>query len=483
MVILQPAKTEGIWWEVEQTLARVGPERTLVCMVNFQGRQNDYEDFRLRAEATSRHRLPRSVGNFDAPTFLYFDADWTPHVAEIGYLSPLLWIFLHRAADFDGTLAPILDRAAGATSPPEKPRPARRGLRLLGFAECIFLFWAWYILASYCRLKVNRAVAPASAVEIAENVTSHSLSPAEIARKEAGPAAVIYGGRGVDYRIALEPGWRHLPPQQGQDLRFEADGGVSLAIIAAPVEDLSQYPEKYSESVGARLGVPITITSRSEQVFEGRKWLDFATRIDREGKTILQRIRVISDATGMLVFIGAYPPNDFPLERRVVRAFDSLVPPGAANLDAGRPVIFSGIALDYQIRLDHEWSRIKPPTNGDIAFATRGGAQIELRGGRARESLDEFPSLLIASIEKAFPARAKVVRNETRPVNGLEWREIDFEIAADAGPIERLVRAHSGDKGTLIAVATAKASDRQALASIRQALESLALPKVAGSRP
>jgi hypothetical protein len=481
LVILQPAKTEGIWWEIEQTLTRVGPERTLVCMVNFKNRQNDYEDFRLRAEATSRHSLPRSVGNSDAPTFLYFEADRSPHLVELSYLSPLLWVFLHRAADFDHTLGPILDRVKGGPAPaPSLPR-IHRGMRLLGLVECVFLFYVWSALAIFCRQKVDRALAPS--LQIATGVPVRPLSPAGSAREESAPIAVVYAGRSNDYRIALEAGWRHLPPQQGQDLRFEAGDGVSLTITMGPPEDLGRFPEKFADAVRAKLGSPVALDSRAELVLVGRKWLDFLIRFEREGKSTSEHVRVSSDEGGAIMLLGGFPSSDPLAAKKVRRAFDSLALSGPANSLSGLPATFTGIALDYQITLDGEWSRVKPPAKCDIAFTTRGSAELEVVAGPARESLDAFPAQFLASIEKNFPGRVKVVRNEMAIYNNRIWREIDLKIAIDGGPIERRVRAYSGDEGTLIALATAKEADEKAILSIQKAFDSLILPKAAGLKP
>jgi hypothetical protein len=54
IVVLQPAKTEGIWWEVQKTAAAVEPQRLLICLVNFYRRQDDYETFRLKIDDSCR---------------------------------------------------------------------------------------------------------------------------------------------------------------------------------------------------------------------------------------------------------------------------------------------------------------------------------------------------------------------------------------------------------------------------------------------
>ncbi len=67
------------------------------------------------------------------------------------------------------------------------PRPGRRldhpapaappgtsGLVLMGFAECFFLYMAWYSIADFFRLKVDQAVMPPASVAIVEDSTVSS---------------------------------------------------------------------------------------------------------------------------------------------------------------------------------------------------------------------------------------------------------------------------------------------------------------------
>ncbi len=113
-VVLQPAGTKGFRWELYQVLSRAEPRKILLCLTNYAGRQNDYEDLRLTAESVEGWRLPRSVGNLLTPQFLFFRDDRTPVLHEVSYLSPLLWPFLSCVADLDHTLAGFVDRERDA---------------------------------------------------------------------------------------------------------------------------------------------------------------------------------------------------------------------------------------------------------------------------------------------------------------------------------------------------------------------------------
>lgn len=109
-VLLQPSSTEGIWWEVEQTLKTVKPNRVLMCLVNYVGRQNDYETFRLRLEQLLPEgtEAPRSVGYNRAITFFCFDSHWEPRQLYLKYYSKFLWPLRFQAINFMRSLEPFL---------------------------------------------------------------------------------------------------------------------------------------------------------------------------------------------------------------------------------------------------------------------------------------------------------------------------------------------------------------------------------------
>jgi len=108
IVLLQPAQTEGVWWEVEKTLQQVDPRKVLFCMVNFHRKQNDYEKFRLRAEKFLQHPLPKNVSYTTTPAFIYFDQDWRPSLQEVSCHPPVIWPLLGEPVDLNYTLAPFL---------------------------------------------------------------------------------------------------------------------------------------------------------------------------------------------------------------------------------------------------------------------------------------------------------------------------------------------------------------------------------------
>jgi len=105
LVVLQPSSTEGIWWEINQSLNMVEPNHLFLCMVNYKGHQNFYEDFRLRIEDLKAEiKLPRFIGNSKEICFFRFDKTYTPQLLRLKYKSFINWPFQGNAADLKKTL-------------------------------------------------------------------------------------------------------------------------------------------------------------------------------------------------------------------------------------------------------------------------------------------------------------------------------------------------------------------------------------------
>lgn len=121
VVLLQPASTEGIWWEVERSIRTVQPQCLLFCMVDYRDRQNDYESFRLRLEKLLPDaRVPRGIGCKRHISFFRFEKDWQPVELPLVYHWRLAWPFRNRAVNFRRTLKPFLV-AAGVIDERGKP--------------------------------------------------------------------------------------------------------------------------------------------------------------------------------------------------------------------------------------------------------------------------------------------------------------------------------------------------------------------------
>jgi hypothetical protein len=119
VIVLQPGRSRGIWWEIETCVRTLPPEKLLFCLSGLENSAEAYDEFRARLEGIINRPLPRNIGN---RRFICFDPNWNPQALSITYSSPLLWTFLGSAVDFPRTLWPFLSKRF-ASRFPQKPPP------------------------------------------------------------------------------------------------------------------------------------------------------------------------------------------------------------------------------------------------------------------------------------------------------------------------------------------------------------------------
>jgi hypothetical protein len=143
VVVVVVGKSPGIWWEIEQALRDVKPERLLIFLPYVDeeaerkpsfwkrfylsmrqqtttrrtrprleaGRQERYRIFRERAKSILPCRLPDSIGRSQ---FIAFDANWSPWLLRTkrSYFLQIAMIELWESTsiDFQKTLHPFIKR-------------------------------------------------------------------------------------------------------------------------------------------------------------------------------------------------------------------------------------------------------------------------------------------------------------------------------------------------------------------------------------
>jgi hypothetical protein len=96
-VVLQPARSEGVRWEMEKVFSLVLRHKILLSMLNFKNRPNRYEELRYWMQKEYGVRLPVALPFLDTLACIYFEADGTARTQAICYRSPLLWSFTGNA--------------------------------------------------------------------------------------------------------------------------------------------------------------------------------------------------------------------------------------------------------------------------------------------------------------------------------------------------------------------------------------------------
>lgn len=93
LVILRAGNTEGLWWEIAESVKRVKPEK-LIFLIPLN--RNGYEKFREQAETHFPSRLPEYEGwRIPVTTIravLFFDKDWTSHLLPVQQTVSEYWL-------------------------------------------------------------------------------------------------------------------------------------------------------------------------------------------------------------------------------------------------------------------------------------------------------------------------------------------------------------------------------------------------------
>lgn len=164
LVVLRLGKTEGFWWEVEQSASRLDPRR-LVFLVPLGRKQ--YDEFRKRAEKYFPKGLPdysssplrRIFGKrVDGKVrgLIYFESDWTPVFVNL-YKVRWQWDYKfhmmsrHYLANiYDWALGPVFVQLCAEWKPPSR-RPLMIAFKSLGYvlssAICLGLFGGLLVLS------------------------------------------------------------------------------------------------------------------------------------------------------------------------------------------------------------------------------------------------------------------------------------------------------------------------------------------------
>ena len=248
-VVLQPASTEGVWWEVERVLQRVAPEKILFCLVNFFQRPNDYEAFQLRADKLLQQPLPHAAGLTSTPAFLFFRADGTPCLVATSYRRPLAWPLLGNPVDLATTLLSFLaaEQAGSAAAPVVPQRPhgisfaSHCGASLTYLVLLVVLPLAWAAINPWRDLTPVANAVQQNPLPVHEN--QNAVSPTPVAKLLAEADQLFSAGKVAEAKAAVEAALV-LEPNNGdahgyRGIFLKAEG--KLAEAAAEVQQATVF--------------------------------------------------------------------------------------------------------------------------------------------------------------------------------------------------------------------------------------------------
>jgi hypothetical protein len=161
MVVLQPSDSGGIRWEVERVLTTVAPQKILLCVQLFDGRQGRYDQFRVWVEERVGVKLPRPLGD---TMFIFFDCDWQAKRLRLCKRLPVFWPISSCAISFKQTLAPFLASAIGSRS--HLPiRPATRVSQAFWSVTAV-VTWSLLLTLPWILIDMNAAIVGTVGIQI-----------------------------------------------------------------------------------------------------------------------------------------------------------------------------------------------------------------------------------------------------------------------------------------------------------------------------
>ncbi|MGP1345452.1 MAG: DUF4339 domain-containing protein [Phycisphaerales bacterium] len=235
-VLLQPAQSEGMAWELRRICETVPLERVLINIPTIGGAANDYENLIAIVEPALGVRFPRSAPFCPRPVFLWFERDGAIRWSEASYRSPASWLFRGDAVDLEYTLRPFLQGMHGGER--EQPRAPRR----FGWPHSMA---ALLCLAGWLGL-FGLVLTPSNPTPSGPMAGSRSVS-----------------GVAPSYAIDIPISWDEITPTDPSIRRhFRKHGVGGIAIITtADHEDFSQFTQADTQDFAEEVGSMIQASS------------------------------------------------------------------------------------------------------------------------------------------------------------------------------------------------------------------------------
>jgi len=290
-VVIQPAPSEGVHWELSTVREKVAPTRVLLCLISYWNNPEYYEELCSVVAETLHVDLPRSIPYLKRPAFVYFDEQWNPHVQELSYKNPMLWPVTQDGADLHYSLAPFISGMQGSGHQPARPPrwiggPSSWVASIAAIALGIILLVVPHLLVAFSGEMIKLATG-------GKLSASHGASSL---RDVTNSAKITLHGIAVPYQIQLPQSMVTVKPPNAQTeyWRTNSDDTLQIQIIAdKQTEDLSTFQQQRLQAYKQEEATA-HVDSQRTFVQNGISWME--TRLNVTLKAGIQ-IREIDRAT------------------------------------------------------------------------------------------------------------------------------------------------------------------------------------------
>jgi hypothetical protein len=420
-VILQPAQTEGVRWEIEKVFSLVPRHKILLSMLNFKDRPNLYEEFRSWMKQEHKVALPLALPFQDTPACIYFEADGTVRAQPICYRSPLLWSFIGNAVHVRKTFDPFIRGLHGGRRElPEHPRksPLQAAFSIPLAVGTVFGFGALLGLIQVIVLPHARIATDIAGDRFREVMPAVALKSAEL---------TAYRGRAIPYEFRLDSEWKLAPiPTDAKDTEYLFDyrGGLGkLEVIS--IKDV-RFNDLYSDSfpMGNRRALETRVRQQvpgATVELTGSHWVEINGRQWRKLSFVQRYSGVLSETRHSLYSSG--PSGSLLVQ---------IIMPNHEHYDAVREGVFA---------------TLKPPESDidRLLHSSSGGKPTEYRGKKATFALMLNPAWGAFDLEKGLAEIGKLgqrLKEVSGDVTDSVFRLGDspnfatLEVTADTGDLD-----------------------------------------------
>lgn len=326
VVIVQPAPTSGMQWELIQLKQIVPPNRLLFSLVRYWDDPEAYDALVLTIAETMGVELPRQVPFLDGPAFAVLDDAWRSSLLEVSYRSPLVWSFTGDAADLSYSLAPFVRNIEAEVREPPRPR------RVLNRPTAVVVSSVGLAVALGVTIAIGFA-AQAVVRPLLGTPYVEGYLAGRTARAALDEPMVSVEGRAVAYAINVPASFVGMPLDQPllEVARKATGGDFQIQVIAANgTEDVSGLPEMRLSRYRSQAGVTRVDLQSSGTVDQGGlTWTAFRlVGLAAGGSRFREAGRATSGPFGtVLILIGTIGPirTDAVNDRLSERIFESFV--------------------------------------------------------------------------------------------------------------------------------------------------------------
>ena len=302
-VVIQPAPSEGVRWELNHIREKISPCRVLLCLVGYWNNPEGYEELSTVVAGTLRVDLPRAVPYLQRPAFVYFDETWTPHVQELSYKDPVLWPVTFDAADLKYSLGSFVGGMQGGSHQPARPA------RWIGGPKNWIASLVAMALAMILLIVPNAVVVlSGQAIKMAAGGESiFSSLRRQTPQTVADSPKITLHGRAVAYQVQIPEAMVELKPDNAMieywrrtpDRRFDVQ-----VITDKQPEDLSNMPQARLRANQEGTATAQLDASRQFEL-DGVNWIEGQITVTlKEGIKVREIVRGTSTPHGTVLVIA-----------------------------------------------------------------------------------------------------------------------------------------------------------------------------------